>query len=221
MPSQHRVPPPCKTACRAILLLFPLLALLLGGCATTPSGSPGGTGGGKVIDLGDFAVTAPSGDDWVVQVDTQGKAVKFARQKTWWTGKVLGATTISVLQNKVSKDAPLLDEEAEANRYREQEEQVMVERGVKAGLYRLSDVRNEAVTLDGRRYYLLRYKTDIPMEGIDWIAESVLYVHYPADFGESRVFYVFQVSDSKENYSGKTIDTGQIEPVLRSFRLKR
>jgi hypothetical protein len=174
-----------------------------------------------VVDLGDFAVTAPPGDGWVVEVAAQGKVVTFTREKIWWTGKVLGATIITVAQNWETPDAPLLDEEAAANRFRDHEEQGMVERGVKAGQYRVSDVRREVVTLDGRRYYLLRYKTTIPREGLDWVAESVLYVHYPADFGERRVFYLFHIMDSKENYSFATIDTDRIQPVLRSFQPKR
>jgi hypothetical protein len=116
---------------------------------------------------------------------------------------------------------PLLDEEAEANRFRDTEEQGLVEQGVKAGLYRLSDVHRDVVTLDGRRYYLLRYRTVIPRSGFDLIGESVLYVHFPADFGERRILYVFHIGDFKENYSLVTIDTRQIEPVLRSFRLQR
>jgi hypothetical protein len=174
-----------------------------------------------VVDLGDFAVTAPPGDGWLVEVAPQGMAVTFTRQKTWFTGKVLGVTTITVLQNSVTGDAPLLGEEAEANRCRDQEEQIMVEQGVKTGKYRLSGVPTEVVTLDGRRYDLLRYKSATPRPGLDWVGESVLYVHYPAGFGERRVFYEFLIGDSKESGSLTTIDTSQIEPVVRSFRLKR
>jgi hypothetical protein len=174
-----------------------------------------------VVDLGDFAVTAPPGDGWVVEVTAQGKAVTFTREKTWWTGKVLGATFITVAQCLEHPDVPSLDEESAANRLRDEEEQGMVERGVKAGTYRLSDVRREVVTLDGRRYYLLRFKQTIFKPGMDWAAESVFYLHFPADFGERRVFYLFDISDSKESGSFATIDTSQIHPVLRSFQLKR
>jgi hypothetical protein len=158
----------------------------------------------------------------VVELADQGKTVTFRRQKVWpLSGKVLGATEITVRQNWVTPDTPLLDEEAEANRFRGVEEQGMIEQGVKPGLYRLKDVQRDVVTLDGRRYYLLRYKTVIPRPGLDLIGESVLYVHFPADFGERRIFYVFHVADFKEEYSLVSIDTSQIEPVVRSFRLKR
>jgi len=180
-----------------------------------------------VVDLGDFAVTAPPGDGWEVNVAAQGMGVTFTRPRLgvglFFRGRLPGATVITVLQNTFTGDAPLLSEEAEANRYRDHEEQGMVEQGVKAGLYRLSDVERDTVTLDGRRFYVLRYKQAIPQGFLrpDLVAESLLCVHYPADFQGRRVFYVFHISDSREGGSMATNDTSQIEPVLKSFRLKR
>ena len=199
------------------------ISALLAGCASAPAVPVTGVGHAQTIELANYAVSPPPGTDWVVEVKQEAGAVTFERRKVWITGRVLGATTITVMQNEAVGEQPVVDEEAEANRFRDNEETIMRQEGVAKGLYELYDVERGITTLDGMKLYTLRYKQSVRQGAMQpsYVIEATLYVYFPPDFEEHRRFYVFHISDGKEKFSMATVDTRQIEPVIRSFRLRQ
>lgn len=204
---------------RISFLAVCLAASMSSACATLGA-LPREVAEGEVVDMGEWAVAAPPGDSWTVEKDPKGSVTFMKKKVDFLTSRVKGLTNIAVIRNQVLGDAPLGDVEAEAEKLREHELSGMRDMGVALGLYELSDVRKEKVSVDGRTWYVLRYRQRHPQREPPMNVDAALHAWYPPGFAERRVFYLVHVSDWREDPTTAAIDPAQAEAVLRSLTVK-
>ncbi len=78
--------------------------------------------GDKIIDMGTYSVRAPKGDDWDIRIEKEKGKVEFSREKgellSFLSGRIQGATLITVFRNWVGWMRWNKSEEETANHYR-------------------------------------------------------------------------------------------------------
>ncbi len=201
-------------------LCLVLSAFLLASCGAAIPEGDFQTDKNLFVDMGMYSVGYPVGDDWSCKKDKFNKSVKFLRQKTWWTGKVLGETSIKINVNEIKFDSMILDEKKFADEFRKNELEDMRE-GVAKDQYDINDIINFDTTFSGKKYYCVSYTKSSGNELIGGTnIESILAVFVPPEFGSKRIFYTFLIEDSKELGSFAEMDARQIYPVLKTFIVK-
>jgi hypothetical protein len=177
---------------------------------------------GIVVDVGDYTVMVPSGEEWSVAIDKHRGTLVVEKLKKWWTGKILGTTLIRVFQNKVLPEEKWsMSEEQVADDYRNTEEHIMKE-AAQRGEYDLEEVRRISLQISDKKLYAMSYKITKGswLSGPPEAVEAMLYLYFPRDFKETHTFYGFLISESYERGSLVTKDLDQIYPVINSFQLK-
>jgi hypothetical protein len=200
-----------------------LVTLLLFSCATTQQAQR--VKEGETINADSYTVASPPGGNWEVQIEKD--MITFLKLKKWWTGRVLGSTLIKTFRNEVSPAGWQMSEEEVASDFRNNEEKIMREKGVKKGLYELTDVQKGMETVGDKKLYAMHYKKTIDLPGGVWehgsaahrAQEAVLYLYFPSDFKVRHIFYGFLISEDYEQGSLVKIDLSQIYPVINSFRI--
>ncbi len=131
---------------RSIILLT--LILLLFSCATTSQVHKESES--QTIDMGSYTVSAPpmkSGlqeippAKWEVSIEKEKEVVKFQKIRKNLFGEILDTTLIRVFRNAINQAGWHLSEEEVANDFRNTEEKIMIEEGVKKKLYDLKDLK--------------------------------------------------------------------------------
>ncbi len=178
-------------------LWFLLITFLFySSCATTSQMQP--VSKGQIIDMGIYTVKAPLGDGWKVEIAKERMRVTFMNKPGSFLGGRLPIIVIDVAQNRVMQKNWNLTEEETANDYRNGEEADMMMRGVLPGNYELHDVEKNTMTFEGKKLYTMSYKT----MGGKWFdpdkeQKATLFLYFPPDFGEKRIFYTFLISEVK------------------------
>lgn len=134
-----------------------------------------------IRELPHFLFSAPEDDAWVVEkTDEKGTTVFTARR---------GAAIyrITLLENSLLNGS-LRQASAKyvANYYRNGEKNDMIERGVKRGLYELSNVTMGQETIDDKLYYTMKYST----ESQKHFESTRLYVFFPFEYGNDYFLVV-------------------------------
>lgn len=185
--------------------------LLLTSCATSSQFQH--AKGGQVIEMKTYTVAVPPGDEWVLQTDEGRTSVEFLREEM--KGH---STLIKVLLNIPTRWRNFLSEEELADDVRSREEKDMIERGVKTGEYKLEEVKKGNADIGGKQLYTMSYRTVKENKA----AENVLYVYFPPEFREDRIFYEFLISQAYiQDASGgvqTTPDMKLVYPVIESFK---
>ena len=159
--------------------------LCLVSCATT---QPIPQRGERVIDMGNYFVESPVGEGWQIQIDKSKGIVSFTKIKqsiiSKMAGVIDGSTLIRVFRNEIAPQGWHMSEEETADDFRNLEEKIMIEEGVKKGEYNLEDVKKGITTINGKKLYFLSYKTTagtffggISPKGPLRAAEAVLYLY--------------------------------------------
>ncbi len=213
----------CKRI-RETAIIFALL--LLFSCATTQQAQ--GVKEGETINMNSYTVAVPPGGNWEIQIAKEQGMVTFLKLKKWlFTGRVLGSTTIKVFRNEIAPQGWHLSEEEVANDFRNNEEKIMREEGVKKGLYELEDVTKSIESEGDKKLYAMSYKIKRDLPGGVWehgaaahrAQEAVLYLYFPPDFKVRHIFYGFLISEDYERGSFAKVDLAQIDPVINSFQI--
>jgi len=193
----------------------------------------------EFIDMGCYSIKAPPGENWGIETDKGKGIVKFQKLKIWaLSGKILGSTLIQVMENKILQEKWHLSEEEIADDYRNLEEKIMIEEGVKKGEYKLKEVKKDTTIVDGRKFYTMSYKTTIGTWGemigssipagavgspllikVPIAVENIIYLYFPPDFKEKHNFFAFLISEAYERGSVISIDLKQIYPLINSFKI--
>lgn len=209
-----------------IIILLPLLS-----CATTQQIQKDSKE--SVIEMGSFTVNQPPGADWQTRVFKDEGVVTFIKEegKTMrvfgeiMAGKTIirGITLIQVNSYMAPPQKWNLNEEKMADDVRKQEENTMIEEGVRKGQYKLEDVKKDVATVGGRRLYLMSYKATIgswlSLKENPKVVEAVIYFYFPQDFQKKRNFYSFLISTSYIRGNFVKVDLTQIYPVINSFQI--
>jgi hypothetical protein len=205
--------------CVASWLWVSALAAVVVGCAT--SHAIGRKLTEKTIEFPSYSVGVPSGDDWGVQLDQQAEVVEFGRSRPdpLQVSGLICVSSIKVFKIPSSEGAPT-GEQAIADDYRANQEQIMVTRGVKAGLYGLEDVKKGTETVGGKKVYSMRYSKGGYFGGTDWMHEdSVFFLWFPPDFEQRMAFFGFMATETYGK--GKPImlssDLSQLDALVASF----
>ena len=120
-----------------------------------------------------FSFSAPEDDAWVEeQVLNKGKIVFTARR-----GAVVYRITLlenSILDEKM-RQASAKDV---ADDFRNREKNIMIERGVKGGLYELSELTMGQETIGGKLYFTMKYSTSVQ----GGVQSSKGYLYFPSEY---------------------------------------
>lgn len=179
---------------------------------------------GIVKDVGDYTVSVPPGEEWVVTIDQNRGTLDAEKPKIWWTGRTLGNTLISVFQNKLLPEEKWsMSEEQVADDYRNTEEQIMRE-AAQRGEYNLEEVKRTFLQIGDKKLYSMSYKSATKgswlITGPPKDVEAVLYLYFPQNYKVTHTFYGFLISESYERGALVMKDLDQIYPVINSFQLK-
>lgn len=174
-----------------------------------------------IVDAGYFTVEPPYGV-WSCQVNKQMGFISFGKSKYSVLGAPVGSTLIRVFRNGVKEELWQLSEEEVADDFRKQEENTMVEEGVKKGQYKLEDVKKDITTIGGKKLYFMSYKTSTPFKVIGGGTKinAVLYLHFPPEFKENHIFYGFLFSESHATGALVTFDVELVHSVINSLKIK-
>jgi len=135
----------------------------------------------NIRELPHFLFSAPEDDAWVVEkTDEKGTTVFTARRGA-------AICRITLLENSLLNGS-LRQASAKyvANYYRNGEKNDMIERGVKRGLYELSNVTMGQETIDDKLYYTMKYST----ESQKHFESARLYVFFPFEYGNDYFLVV-------------------------------
>jgi hypothetical protein len=138
----------------------------------------------------------------------------------WWTGVVLGETSVTVFENEIKNDTSALDEKQVSDVYRKNELEIIKEEGVAKGKFDLDNVTKFDTVFNSKRFYCMGYTSSWGSFFDSMTMESMLALYFPADFSTRHIFYTFLIDDSRKSDSFTENDAGQLYPVLKSFKVK-
>lgn len=180
--------------------------------------------GGKeqIIDLGLFKFKAPSGEEWSSNINTESGEAQFKKQKKSIFGGDLPLTLIHVSYNSVLKEEMWkLTEKEIADDYRNGEKANMFIQGVLKGAYRLEDLKEDSININEKTIYTFSYKQmDGRSFGDDKLAESILYLYFPANFKKSHSFYRILISQFSKKDKIVPLDPSPAIEVINSIQVK-
>jgi hypothetical protein len=206
---------------KGTLVVF-LLSLV--SCATTQTIQQRGE---HVVNMGDYSVEAPIGEDWEIQIDKEKAIISFTKikqsAKSKLAGVIDGSTLIEVFKNEIPPQGWHMGEEETADDFRNHQEKTMIEEGVEKGEYILEDVKKGHTTINDKKLYFLSYKTTAGFGGVSptnplRVVEAILYLYFPEHFKGKHIFYGFRISEAYTRPAVFSIDLTQIYPVIRSFK---
>jgi len=203
-----------------------MLLLFLFSCASTQSVRQTSH---HVIDMRSYSIQAPIGEGWQIQMDKGKTIVSFMKIKqsamSKLAGVIDGSTLIRVFTNEVAPQGWHMGEKETADDFRNHEETIMIEEGVKKGEYTLEGVKKGNTTINDKKLYFLSYKTTagtlfggVSPQGPLRAVEAELYLYFPEHFMEKHIFYGFLISEAYTRPAVFSIDLMQINPIIKSFK---
>lgn len=184
------------------------------------------------VEMNSYTVNFPAGSGWKSERNKSLNKVVFTRDKSSTTTDILGVlsgtgidgyTYISIYENKLTADSTKSKwgEIETAEDFMNNEVKIMKEEGVKKEMYKLKNILKTDTVVNEKKFYCMDYEQyQIKMGGNSYFySECKLALYFPANFKDSRKFYVFLISDFSNSIAiGR--DTGQLFPLLASFKLK-
>ncbi len=195
-----------------------LAALHLSAC----SGAQVRSAAGERIIAGSYAIAVPSSGDWTVNVQRGKETVELLDDSTGILSSLMAqehSVRIMVFANLVREEGwPMSDDETALD-FLDNEVNVMQERGVKPGLYSLSDISRGTDTVGSRKVHYLKYRTGMNRDGRSYLQDAALYLYFPPDFSVSHRFYGFHFSDMHTGVWLGKVDTKPLMEVIGSFQI--
>ncbi len=181
--SSQPVPRPHRTA-----------ALLLACLGTTLQGSADGADSvEQEVDSGTFRITIPAGNGW--QVSSGGDRVLLTREDSSG-GHRVGTTAILVLRTR-PRDADCgLPADQTASNYCDQEEFELWVNGQMTGLFGVSGLERETVTVGDKQLYAMSYRLEFSEHQGGARTDNRMYVYFPPSFGLDDHFFVFMLTEA-------------------------
>ena len=213
----------------ALMICIPFMALLYSCGGGLPSGSDH-VNRNIPVDMGSYTVNYPAGDDWLCHAEKGIGKVTFTRDKSSTGSDLLGvlaggspegSTVIEIFENRIMSDTFKLAEKDAAEDYMNEELKYMKKNGVKRDMYDLEEVIKIDTVINDKKFYGMRYELYNIRNawGDNFVSENILALYYPANYLETRRFYVFLINDFSNSVAiGR--DAGQLYPVLSGFKLK-
>jgi len=203
------------------LLLMAITMSLISSCGAGLPDWEEQTGKTRLVDMGSYKIRYPVGDDWSCKKDNYHKSVQFTREKVWWSGVVLGETSVIVFENEIKTDSNITDDKLFADEYMKTEIKVLKEENAGKSGFEVDDIARFDTLINSKKFYCMTYTTDWGSFLEPMTMESILALYYPPNFSTSHIFYTFLIDDSKKSGSFTENDAGQLYPVLKSFKIKK
>src|SRR5574341_5225 len=164
------------------------------------------------VETESYVIDVPSGGSWKVKVDGKTAAIRLESRKP--------VAVIDVSPRAVDEEQSQLAEQQIAKDYRDQEVAMMMVQGALQSLYVPQDWVQDTAAVDGRKVYTLSYRT--VGEGFGKPnGQAMLYLYFPPDFREKRIFYRFLMHVIVSNQEARnTVDFAPVRQVVASFRLR-
>lgn len=213
------------------LFIFPLIIVFYSCGAGIPSADDQ-TVKYKPVEMNAYTVSYPIGNGWKSERNRSLNKVTFTRDKSSTSTDIFGVLTgagsdgstyISISENIIKVDSTTLKwggiETAED--FINSELKIMREEGVKKGMFKLRNILKTDTVISGKKFFCMDYdQSEINIGGNhNFYAKNKLALYFPENYMEMRKFYVFHISDISNSMT-IGMDTGQLFPVLASFKLK-
>ena len=208
--------------CDGLRIIVILLIGAIVSLSYAASHSPENEGKEQIIDLGLFTFKAPSGNEWSVDIKKESGEAQFKKQKKSFFGGGLPLTMIHVSHTSVVKEAMWkLTEKEIADDYRNGEKGNMLIQGVLQGAYLLEDMKEDSIILNEKTLYTFSYKQMGGRSfGDDKLAESILYLYFPADFKKNHSFYRILISQFSKKDKLVPLDPSPAIQIINSIQVK-
>ncbi|MCB0726894.1 MAG: hypothetical protein R3A12_08090 [Ignavibacteria bacterium] len=186
----------------------------------------------KPVVLNSYSVNYPVGNGWKSERDRSSSKVIFTRDKSSTSTDIFGIlagvgsdgyTFISIMENQLKEDSVTINwgETETAEDYMNNEVKIMKKEGVKTGMYKLKNILKTDTIINDKKFYCMDYEQYAIKTGGNsyFYSENKLALYFPVNYKDTRKFYVFLICDYSNSFA-IGMDTGQLFPVLASFKLK-
>ena len=157
--------------------------------------------------------------DWKIKSDKskQNQITLYKEKVSILT--VVGSSVITVYKENLSNEAVLKTKNELIDSIFKKEVQ-MLQKDAKTGRFVLLDTNTSTINKYGKDYYTLSFQTKL-ISKIPFDGENILYLYFPFDYKERKVYYGFLVSEYlKENSLFSENDLRNIEPILQSMKIE-
>lgn len=165
--------------------------------------------------MGSYAVRAPLGEEWRVQIDNTTGMVAFKKD-----GPDARFILISILPGFVKPGTENQSEDTIATMVLAGEVSNMIQRGA-AKSYTPKDVSTEVTTIGGKKLYAMSYTIVDRSLAEPLEVQYKMYLYLPPDLKATRVFYGFLIGElHKQGELVYETDLTRIYAVISSFYTK-
>jgi len=167
-----------------------LLAFLLAAAAT---GATAGTPTGDRVESGNFSISIPGGPRWRIESDPDRVLLTRDRDSD---GHRTGTSAILVLRTRPRDSECGLPADQKASDYCDREEFELWVNGQITGLFGVSGVQRETVSIGGKKLYAMHYRVEFSEDRGGARTENRMYIYFPPAFQEDNYFYVFMQTEA-------------------------
>jgi len=174
----------------------------------------------QVVDSGNFLVTVPPDGEWQITVDPD--KVLLTRDRTAG-GHRVGTSAILVLRTRPRDAECGLPADQTASNYCDKEEFELWVNGQVTGLFGVSGLERESVTIGEKRLYAMRYLVEFAEDRGGARTENRMYIYFPPSFDQDNHFFVFMQTEAcLPHHCGggmQTMDETPLRQVIESLQI--
>jgi len=174
----------------------------------------------QVVDSGNFLVTVPPNGEWQITVDPD--KVLLTRDRTAG-GHRVGTSAILVLRTRPRDAECGLPADQTASNYCDKEEFELWVNGQVTGLFGVSGLERETVTIGDKRLYAMRYLVEFSEDRGGARTENRMYIYFPPSFDQDNQFFVFMQTEAclPHHCDGgmQTMDETPLRRVIESLQI--
>ncbi len=179
--------------CRAVdgprwlpAFLAPCLAALL-------LAPPTGALADRVVDSGNFSIAVPAEGEWHISSDPD--KILLTRDRLA-DGHRVGTVALLVLRTRPRDAECGLPADQTASDYCDKEEFELWVNGQITGLFGVSGLERDTVSIGGKQLYAMRYLVEFSEERGGARTENRMYIYFPPSFERDNHFFVFMQTDA-------------------------
>lgn len=148
---------------------------------------------GHRADSGNFSISIPGGPGW--RIETDPDRVLLTRDRSSG-GHRIGTSAILVLRSRPRDSECGLPADQTASDYCDREEFELWVNGQITGLFGVSGVHRETVSIGGKTLYAMHYRVEFSEDRGGARTENRMYIYFPPAFQEDNYFYVFMQTEA-------------------------
>jgi hypothetical protein len=174
--------------------------------------APSGTLVDGVVDSGKFSIVVPAEGEW--QINAHPDKILLTRDRIT-DGHRVGTAAILVLRTRPRDAECGLPADQTASSYCDKEEFELWVNGQITGLFGVSGLERDTVSIGGKQLYAMRYLVEFSEERGGARTENRMYIYFPPSFEQDNYFFVFMQTEAcLPHHCGDTME-GMDETPLR------